>query len=201
MAGEIQLNGTSFASESSGTITVNNGTLSSSVVFPTSGLTTTSSDDSNTSPSTSSAAGASTTSDNRTVSAGSSDIEHLKTQHFTTNGPADITCWLVFAHGYEDGAVFSTAKFILESVSGSSSFTYSDVSNTYGEATARSQESFKQGEGSNHAHGNHSNFYIFRDVPAGTYQVKVAVSVTGGTQVRYNYFGGIDRLTVFYRGS
>lgn len=35
MAGEIQLNGTSFASESSGTITVNNGTLSSSVVFPT----------------------------------------------------------------------------------------------------------------------------------------------------------------------
>jgi len=34
MAGEIQLNGTSFASESSGTITVNNGTLSSSVVFP-----------------------------------------------------------------------------------------------------------------------------------------------------------------------
>jgi len=35
MAGEIQLNGTSFASESSGTITVNNGTLGSSVVFPT----------------------------------------------------------------------------------------------------------------------------------------------------------------------
>ena len=34
MAGEIQLNGTSFASESSGTITVNNGTLGSSVVFP-----------------------------------------------------------------------------------------------------------------------------------------------------------------------
>ena len=31
---EIQLAGTSFASESSGTITVNNGTLSSSVVFP-----------------------------------------------------------------------------------------------------------------------------------------------------------------------
>jgi hypothetical protein len=35
MAGEIQLNGTSFASESSGTITVNNGTLGSGVVFPT----------------------------------------------------------------------------------------------------------------------------------------------------------------------
>lgn len=35
MAGEIQLNGTSFASESGGTITVNNGTLGSSVVFPT----------------------------------------------------------------------------------------------------------------------------------------------------------------------
>lgn len=35
MAGEIQLNGTSFASESGGTITVNNGTLSSGVVFPT----------------------------------------------------------------------------------------------------------------------------------------------------------------------
>jgi hypothetical protein len=35
MAGEIQLGGTSFASESSGTITVNNGTLGSSVVFPT----------------------------------------------------------------------------------------------------------------------------------------------------------------------
>lgn len=34
MAGEIQLNGTSFASESSGTITINNGTLGSSVVFP-----------------------------------------------------------------------------------------------------------------------------------------------------------------------
>jgi len=34
MAGEIQLNGTSFASESGGTITVNNGTLGSSVVFP-----------------------------------------------------------------------------------------------------------------------------------------------------------------------
>jgi hypothetical protein len=34
MAGEIQLNGTSFASESGGTITVNNGTLSSSVVYP-----------------------------------------------------------------------------------------------------------------------------------------------------------------------
>jgi len=34
MAGEIQLNSTSFASESGGTITVNNGTLSSSVVFP-----------------------------------------------------------------------------------------------------------------------------------------------------------------------
>jgi hypothetical protein len=34
MAGEIQLNGTSFASESSGTITVNNGTLGSGVVFP-----------------------------------------------------------------------------------------------------------------------------------------------------------------------
>jgi len=34
MAGEIQLAGTSFASESSGTITVNNGTLSSSVLFP-----------------------------------------------------------------------------------------------------------------------------------------------------------------------
>jgi hypothetical protein len=34
MAGEIQLNGTSFASESSGTITVNNGTIGSSVVFP-----------------------------------------------------------------------------------------------------------------------------------------------------------------------
>lgn len=34
MAGEIQLNGTSFASESSGTITLNNGTLGSSVVFP-----------------------------------------------------------------------------------------------------------------------------------------------------------------------
>jgi len=34
MAGEIQLNGTSFASESGGTITVNNGTLSSGVVFP-----------------------------------------------------------------------------------------------------------------------------------------------------------------------
>ena len=35
MAGEIQLNGTSFASESGGTITVNNGTLGSDVVFPT----------------------------------------------------------------------------------------------------------------------------------------------------------------------
>lgn len=34
MAGEIQLNGTSFASESSGTITVNNGTLASNVIFP-----------------------------------------------------------------------------------------------------------------------------------------------------------------------
>lgn len=34
MAGQIQLNGTSFASESGGTITVNNGTLGSSVVFP-----------------------------------------------------------------------------------------------------------------------------------------------------------------------
>jgi hypothetical protein len=34
MAGEIQLAGTSFASESGGTITVNNGTLSSAVVFP-----------------------------------------------------------------------------------------------------------------------------------------------------------------------
>jgi hypothetical protein len=34
MAGEIQLNGTSFASESGGTITVNNGTIGSSVVFP-----------------------------------------------------------------------------------------------------------------------------------------------------------------------
>jgi len=34
MAGEIQLNGTSFATESSGTITVNNGTLGSSIVFP-----------------------------------------------------------------------------------------------------------------------------------------------------------------------
>ena len=35
MAGGIKLNGTSFASESGGTITVNNGTLGSSVVFPT----------------------------------------------------------------------------------------------------------------------------------------------------------------------
>jgi len=35
MAGEIQLNGTSFASESGGTINVNNGTLGSGVVFPT----------------------------------------------------------------------------------------------------------------------------------------------------------------------
>jgi len=200
MAGEIKLNSVNFASELGGTITVNNGTLSSSVVFPTSGLTTTSSDDSNTSPSTSSAAGASTTSNNRTVSANSSDIEHLKTAHFTTNGPGDIICWLVFAHGFEEGTVFTTAKFILESVSGSSPFTYSDVSNTYGEATARSQESYKQGT-QNLAQGNHSNFYIFRDVPAGKYQVKVAVSVTGGTYVRYNYFGGIDRLTVFYRGS
>ena len=34
MAGEIQLNGTSFASESSGTITVHNGTIGSGVVFP-----------------------------------------------------------------------------------------------------------------------------------------------------------------------
>ena len=34
MAGEIQLNGTSFASESSGTITINNATLSSGVQFP-----------------------------------------------------------------------------------------------------------------------------------------------------------------------
>tara|TARA_S200002703_G_C3741964_1_gene228177 strand:- start:236 stop:805 length:570 start_codon:yes stop_codon:yes gene_type:complete len=34
MAGEIQLGGTSFASEAGGTITVNNGTLGSSVVFP-----------------------------------------------------------------------------------------------------------------------------------------------------------------------
>ena len=34
MAGDIQLNGTSFASESSGTITVNNGTIGSGVVFP-----------------------------------------------------------------------------------------------------------------------------------------------------------------------
>lgn len=37
MAGEIQLNGTSFASESSGTITVNNGTIGSGVVFPAGG--------------------------------------------------------------------------------------------------------------------------------------------------------------------
>jgi hypothetical protein len=37
MPGEIQLNGASFASESGGTITVNNGTLSSSVVFPAGG--------------------------------------------------------------------------------------------------------------------------------------------------------------------
>lgn len=35
MAGEIQLNSTTFASESSGTITVNNSTLASNVVFPT----------------------------------------------------------------------------------------------------------------------------------------------------------------------
>ena len=34
MAGEIQLNGTSFASESGGTITLNNGTISTGVVFP-----------------------------------------------------------------------------------------------------------------------------------------------------------------------
>lgn len=34
MAGEIQLNSVSFASESSGTITVNNGTIGNSVVFP-----------------------------------------------------------------------------------------------------------------------------------------------------------------------
>tara|TARA_S200002703_G_C3733536_1_gene225484 strand:- start:233 stop:814 length:582 start_codon:yes stop_codon:yes gene_type:complete len=35
MAGEIKLNSVNFASESGGTITVNNGTLGSSVVFPT----------------------------------------------------------------------------------------------------------------------------------------------------------------------
>ena len=34
MAGEIQLNSVSFASESGGTITVNNGTIGTSVVFP-----------------------------------------------------------------------------------------------------------------------------------------------------------------------
>jgi len=34
MAGEIQLNGTSFASESGGTITVNNATIGSGVLFP-----------------------------------------------------------------------------------------------------------------------------------------------------------------------
>ena len=34
MAAELQLNGNSFASESGGTITVNNGTIGSSVVFP-----------------------------------------------------------------------------------------------------------------------------------------------------------------------
>jgi len=34
MAGEIKLNSVNFASESGGTITVNNGTLSSDVVFP-----------------------------------------------------------------------------------------------------------------------------------------------------------------------
>ena len=34
MAGEIQLNGTSFASESAGTITVNNATLSNTVIMP-----------------------------------------------------------------------------------------------------------------------------------------------------------------------
>lgn len=34
MAGEIKLNSVSFASESGGTITLNNGTLSSGVVFP-----------------------------------------------------------------------------------------------------------------------------------------------------------------------
>jgi hypothetical protein len=34
MAGEIKLNSVNFASESGGTITVNNGTLGSSVVFP-----------------------------------------------------------------------------------------------------------------------------------------------------------------------
>jgi hypothetical protein len=34
MAGEIKLNSVNFASESGGTITVNNGTLSSGVVFP-----------------------------------------------------------------------------------------------------------------------------------------------------------------------
>jgi len=35
MAGEIKLNSVNFASESGGTITVNNGTIGSSVVFPT----------------------------------------------------------------------------------------------------------------------------------------------------------------------
>jgi hypothetical protein len=34
MAGEIQIGGTSFASESGGTITVNNGTIGSGVTFP-----------------------------------------------------------------------------------------------------------------------------------------------------------------------
>lgn len=125
------------------------------------------------------------TTSNRSLVGDSGWVTHL-TVTFTANQPCTVFCHAGFAHGFEEGAVYTHGRFRLDS-----------------SATTSELQVFKVGFNVNFSFGSHSLHGFFTSVSAGSHTIDLQVRNYGpGTEARMNNFDNFnagDRMFVLFK--
>jgi hypothetical protein len=125
------------------------------------------------------------TTSNRSLVGDSGWVTHL-TVNFTANQACTVFCHAGFAHGFEEGAVYTHGRFRLDS-----------------SATTSELQVFKVGFNVNFSFGSHSLHGFFTSVSAGAHTIDLQVRNYGpGTEARMNNFDNFDagdRMFVLFK--
>jgi hypothetical protein len=125
------------------------------------------------------------TTSNRSLVGDSGWVTHL-TVTFTTNQACTVFCHAGFAHGFEEGAVYTHGRFRLDS-----------------SATTSELQVFKVGFNINYSFGSHNLHGFFTNVSAGSHTIDLQVRNYGpGTEARMNNFDNFnagDRMFVLFK--
>ncbi len=125
------------------------------------------------------------TTTNRSLVGDSGWVTHL-TVTFTANQACTVFCHAGFAHGFEEGAVYTHGRFRLDS-----------------SATTSELQVFKVGFNVNFSFGSHSLHGFFTGVSAGSHTIDLQVRNYGpGTEARMNNFDNFnagDRMFVLFK--